>query len=104
MLVPRYGMGDDTTGAVATNPLDVLSNMTLGSITGQVPGFLTQQVGPLPMWAWAGAAFLVSYWLFFPSGSEYRRKKRELKAEHTGVARIRRRGRRARSGLKQVVS
>jgi hypothetical protein len=40
MLVPR-GMGDDT------NPMDVLSGLTLGQVTGQVPGFLSQQVGPV---------------------------------------------------------
>lgn len=101
MIVPRYGMGDN---AAVSNPLDVLSGMTLEDVTSQVPGFLTQQVGPLPMWAWAGAAFLVSYWLFFPSGSEYREKRRKLRSEYSGIEKIRRRGKRAKSGLKQVVS
>ena len=66
-------------------------------------GFFTQQFGPLPLWAWTGGALLLWSWLFTPGGSEYREKSRRLREEHTGIGRIRRRGKRVSSGLKAAI-
>jgi len=87
-LVERRGLGQDDT---QPQPID----------WGQmIQGFFTQQIGPLPMWAWAGGAFIVWNWLFTPGGSEYREKSRKLREEHT---RIKRRSKRVKSGLKAAV-
>lgn len=92
MIVPRYGMGDDAT---VTNPLD----LSLSEIGGMVPGFLMQQWNGFPTWTWFGGAFLLTWWLFFPHGSDYRREKRELKAKHTGASKIRKRAKKIRGGF-----
>lgn len=77
-----------------------LSAIDMSTLTG----FLTQQVGPLPMWAWAGGATLLLWWLTWPSGSDYRKRRRALRAEYSGVGKIRRRGSRVSQGVKVATS
>lgn len=82
------GLGDANTDALfasLSTPVDL--------------GFTT-----LPVWALVGGAGLVLWWLTWPSGSEYRAKRRALRAQYTGVAKARRRKARVSSGLRTVVS
>lgn len=84
----RMGLGDETTDAVMQGlqvPVDL--------------GFTT-----LPLWAVGGAAALFVWWLTWPSGRDYRAKRRALRAQYTGVAKARRRKARVSSGLRTVVS
>lgn len=84
----RFGLGDETTDAIMQGlqvPVDL--------------GFVS-----LPAWAVFGGATLVLWWLTWPSGSEYRAKRKALRAQYTGTAKIRRRRARVSSGLRTVVS
>ena len=91
--VYRRGMGD-------TFDFSALSAIDTSTITG----FLTQQVGPLPMWAWAGGAVMALWWLTWPSGSDYRKRRRALRAEYSGVGKIRRRAGRVSKGVSVATS
>ncbi len=82
------GMGDATTDAIMaslTTPVDL--------------GFAT-----LPAWALVGGAGLVLWWLTWPSGSEYRAKRKALRSQYRGLSKIGKRRRRVASGLKMAVT
>ena len=53
MLVLRNaGLGDDAPDTTAVSPLD----LSVNQLAGTFPPFLSQQFGPLPVWAWFGGA------------------------------------------------
>jgi hypothetical protein len=82
------GLGDANTDALMASlsaPVDL--------------GFTT-----LPVWAVAGGAVLVLWWLTWPSGSEYRAKRKALRSQYSGIAKIRKRKRRVASGLRTAVT
>lgn len=69
---------------------------------GMIGGFLTESYGPLPMWAWIAGAGIAWYWLFMPSGREYREKRRRLRSEYTGYSRISRRAKKVGRGAREA--
>jgi hypothetical protein len=70
-----------------------------GGETTDTGSFLTSDslgVG-FPNWGIIAASGLVAWMLFMPGGSEYRRKKRELASQYTGIAKFKKKVRRAAS-------
>lgn len=96
MIVRRgFGSADDGTPDLVAS---------LDNVTAMLPEFFQQQYGPAPLWVWTAGALVLWWWLFMPSGSEYREKRRKLRSEYSGVSKLKRRRSRVKSGLKQVIS
>ena len=92
MIVPRYGMGDDTTAPTLPDLSGVMDFASQSFAIGSVS---------LPLWGWAiGAIVAMSLFSSITApGREYEEKARKLRQEYSVRGRLRKRASKVKKGF-----
>ena len=99
MIVSTRGMGGCQCGGNCGPCKAGMGQFDLSWFTGSVNLFGFD----VPMWALVGGGVIIAWWLLFPSGSEYRRKRAALRSQYRGVSRAKRAAARARRAAEGFV-